>query len=155
ISAMEQIGFTVIHGYGLTETYAPATICYFQTEWASLDLPEKAKRMARQGARYVTVAGLQVVDPATSAILPADGVSMGEIVTRGNTVMKGYLKNSMATREAFRGGWFRTGDLGVMHPDGYVEVKDRLKDIIISGGENISSLEVEEILARHPPGCEV
>jgi fatty-acyl-CoA synthase len=94
--------------------------------------------MARQGARYFTVAGLEVVDPATGSTLPAEGASMGEIVTRGNTVMKGYLKNPRATREVFRGGWFRTGDLGVMHPDGYVEVKDRAKDIIISGGENIS-----------------
>jgi len=155
IGAMEQMGFTVIHGYGLTETYGPAAMCDFQTEWASLDLPEKAKRMARQGVRYVTVAGLRVVDPATGASLPADGVSMGEIVTRGNTVMKGYLKSPAATREAFRGGWFRTGDLGVTHPDGYVEVKDRSKDIIISGGENISSLEVEEILAGHPAVREV
>ena len=147
--------YTVIHGYGLTETYGPGAICAFQTEWASLDLPEKAKRMARQGVRHVTVAGLQVVDPATGATQPADGFSMGEIVTRGNTVMKGYLKNPTATREAFHGGWFHTGDLGVMHPDGYVEVKDRSKDIIISGGENISSLEVEEVLARHPAVREV
>ena len=155
IRAMEQMGFTVIHGYGLTETYGPATICYFQNEWASLDQPEVAKRMARQGARYVTVVGLEVVDPATGTTLPADGTSMGEIVTRGNTVIKGYLKKPKATREMFRGGWFRTGDLGVMHPDGYVELKDRAKDIIISGGENISSLEVEEILARHPAVREV
>ena len=155
IGAMEQMGFTIIHAYGLTETYAPAAWCDFQPEWASLNLPERAKRMARQGGRYVTVAGLQVVDPATGASLPADGASMGEIVTRGNTVMKGYLKNETATREAFRGGWFHTGDLGVMHPDGYIELKDRAKDIIISGGENISSLEVEEILARHPAVREV
>ena len=155
IGAMEQMGFTVIHGYGLTETYGPATMCEFQSEWAKLDLPEKAKKMARQGVRYITVAGLQVVDPVTGEVLPADGTSMGEIVTRGNTVMKGYLKSPAATKEAFRGGWFRTGDLGVMHPDGYIEVKDRSKDIIISGGENISSLEVEEILARHPAVREV
>src|SRR5262249_48593997 len=128
IGALEQMGFTVTHGYGLTETYGPATWCDFQTAWASLDLPEKAKRMARQGVRYITVAGLQVVDPATGAALPADGVSMGEIVTRGNTVMKGYLKNPTATQEAFRDGWLRTGDLGVMHPDGYIQVKDRSKD---------------------------
>ena len=155
IGALEQMGFAVIHGYGLTETYGPATICDFQAEWAALDLPERARLMARQGVRDVMVAGLQVIDPATGAALPADGSSMGEIVTRGNTVMKGYLKNVSATREAFRDGWFRTGDLGVMHPDGYVEVKDRSKDIIISGGENISSLEVEEIIARHPAVREV
>ena len=155
IGALEQMGFIIRHVYGLTETYAPATGCEFQAEWASLDTLERAKRMARQGARHVTVAGLQVVDSATGTTLPADGVSMGEIVTRGNTVMKGYLKNPKATREAFRDGWFRTGDLGVMHPDGYIEVKDRSKDIIISGGENISSLEVEEIIARHPAVREV
>jgi fatty-acyl-CoA synthase len=155
IGALEEMGCTVIHGYGLTETFGPGAMCDFQTEWASLDLPERAKRMARQGVRHVTVAGLQVVDPATGSALPADGASMGEIVTRGNTVMKGYLKNPTATQEAFLGGWFRTGDLGVMHPDGYLEVKDRSKDIIISGGENISSLEVEEILARHPAVREV
>jgi fatty-acyl-CoA synthase len=155
IAALEQMGFMVIHGYGLTETYGPAAICEFQAEWESLDLPERAKRMARQGVRGVMVAGLQVIDQTTGAILPADGASMGEIVTRGNTVMKGYLKNVTATQEAFRDGWFRTGDLGVMHPDSYVEVKDRSKDIIISGGENISSLEVEEILARHPAVLEV
>ena len=155
IAAMEQMGFTIIHGYGLTETYAPTASCDFQPEWASLDLPERAKRMARQGVRHIIVAGLQVVDPATGASLPADGVSMGEIVTRGNTVMKGYLKNETATQEAFRGGWFHTGDLGVMHPDSYIEIKDRAKDIIISGGENISSLEVEEVLARHPAVREV
>jgi fatty-acyl-CoA synthase len=155
IAALEQMGFMVIHGYGLTETYGPAAICEFQAEWESLDLPERAKRMARQGVRGVMVAGLQVIDQTTGAILPADGASMGEIVTRGNTVMKGYLKNVTATQEAFRDGWFRTGDLGVMHPDSYVEVTDRSKDIIISGGENISSLEVEEILARHPAVLEV
>jgi fatty-acyl-CoA synthase len=155
IGAMEHMGFTVIHGYGLTETYGPTTMCDFQSAWATLDLPERARRMARQGVRYITVAGLQVVDPQTGAALPADGASMGEIATRGNTVMKGYLKNPPATRQAFRDGWFRTGDLGVMHSDGYIEVKDRSKDIIISGGENISSLEVEEILARHPAVREV
>ena len=155
IGAMEQMGFTVIHGYGLTETYGPTTLCDFQSDWAMLDLPERARQMARQGVRFVTVAGLQVVDPRTGATLPADGTSMGEIATRGNTVMKGYLKSPKATRDAFRDGWFRTGDLGVMHPDGYIEVKDRSKDIIISGGENISSLEVEEILARHPAVREV
>lgn len=155
IGAMEQMGFTVIHGYGLTETQANTTLCYAQSDWASLDLSERAKRMARQGARRVAVAGLRVVSRGTDSDVPADGVSMGEIVTRGNTVMKGYLKNPTATRDAFRGGWFRTGDLGVMHPDGYVELKDRAKDIIISGGENISSVEIEEILSRHPAVREV
>ncbi len=150
IAAMERMGFSVIHGYGLTETYGPAATCEPQNEWAALDLTERAKRMARQGVPFILSAGLQVIDPDTGAALPADGFSMGEIASRGNTVMKGYLKNPVATREAFRNGWFHTGDLGVMHPDGYVEVKDRSKDIIISGGENISSLEVEEILARHP-----
>jgi len=155
IGALEQMGFKVVHGYGLTETYGPAAMCEFQSDWATLDLPARAQKMARQGVRYITVAGLQVIDPVTGVTLPADGTSMGEIVTRGNTVMKGYLKSPAATEEAFRDGWFRTGDLGVMHPDGYIEVKDRSKDIIISGGENISSLEVEEILARHPAVREV
>jgi len=155
IGALEQMGFKVVHGYGLTETYGPASMCEFQSEWSSLDLPARAQKMARQGVRYITVAGLQVIDPATGVTLPADGTSMGEIVTRGNTVMKGYLKSPAATDEAFRNGWFHTGDLGVTHPDGYIEVKDRSKDIIISGGENISSLEVEEILTRHPAVREV
>jgi len=155
IGAMEQMGFTVIHAYGLTETCPTVACCDMQPEWASLELAERARRMARQGARFLTLAGLRVFNPATGEALPADGLSMGEIVTRGNTVMKGYLKNETATREAFRDGWFHTGDLGVMHPDGYIELKDRAKDIIISGGENISSLEVEEILARHPAVCEV
>jgi fatty-acyl-CoA synthase len=150
IGAMEKMGFTIIHGYGLTETYGPATMCEPQSAWRDLDLAERAQRMARQGVPFVTSAGLRVIDPESGRDLPADGSSVGEIATRGNTVMKGYFKNPDATNEAFRDGWFRTGDLGVMHPDGYVEVKDRSKDIIISGGENISSLEIEEILARHP-----
>ena len=149
------MGFTVNHVYGLTETFATVAWCDMQPEWASLELSERAKRMTRQGARFPTVTGLRVFNPATGEALPADGLSMGEIVTRGNTVMKGYLKNATATQEAFRDGWFHTGDLGVMHPDGYIEVKDRSKDIIISGGENISSLEVEEVLARHPTVREV
>jgi fatty-acyl-CoA synthase len=155
IGAMEKMGFTVIHAYGLTETYGPATLCEIQPEWHAMDLPEKAKKIARQGVRYVTAAGLTVIDPETGAALPADGEAMGEIAVRGNTVMMGYLKNPEASNAAFKGGWFRSGDLGVMHPDGYVEVKDRSKDIIISGGENISSLEVEEILSRHPAVREV
>jgi fatty-acyl-CoA synthase len=155
IAAMERMGFTIIHGYGLTETYGPASMCEFQNSWATLSPDDRARHMARQGVRYYPVAGLGVVDQATGAPLPADGISMGEVVTRGNTVMKGYLKNPKATRESFRDGWFHTGDLGVTHPDGYIEIKDRAKDIIISGGENISSLEVEEILARHPAVREV
>ena len=150
IAAMERNGFRVTHGYGLTETYGPATICVWQAEWDGLGLEDRARRMARQGVPSVTFGGLKVVDPATMRELPADGQSIGEVVLRGNTVMKGYLKNSKATAAAFRDGWFHTGDLATRHPDGYVEVKDRLKDIIISGGENISSLEVEEVLYRHP-----
>ena len=155
IGAMERMGFQVIHAYGLTETYGPATLCELQPDWQSLELAEKAKLMARQGVRYVTAAGCTVIDPETGKALPADGASMGEIALRGNTVMMGYLKNPDASDAVFKGGWFRSGDLGVMHPDGYVEVKDRSKDIIISGGENISSLEVEEILSRHPAIREV
>jgi len=155
IGAMEKMGFQVIHAYGLTETYGPATLCELQPEWQSLELAEKAKLIARQGVRYVTAAGCAVIDPETGKALPADGASMGEIALRGNTVMMGYLKNPDASDAVFKGGWFRSGDLGVMHPDGYVEVKDRSKDIIISGGENISSLEVEEILSRHPAIREV
>ena len=155
IGAMERMGFTVIHAYGLTETYGPATLCEFQEAWAPLDLSEKARQMARQGVRYITAAGLQVVDPESGKMLPADGFTMGEISVRGNTVMKGYLKNPAARADVFRDGWFRSGDLGVMHADGYIEVKDRSKDIIISGGENISSLEVEEVMSRHPAVREV
>jgi fatty-acyl-CoA synthase len=155
IGAMERMGFTVIHAYGLTETYGPATVCEIQPEWPDLELTERAKLIARQGVRYITSPGLAVIDPATGDALPADGVSMGEIAVRGNTVMMGYLKNPEASDQAFRNGWFRSGDLGVMHPDGYVEVKDRSKDIIISGGENISSLEVEEVMSRHPAIQEV
>jgi fatty-acyl-CoA synthase len=155
IGAMERIGFAVRHAYGLTETYGPATLCEMQPDWFDLELPERAQRMARQGVRYITAAGACVIDPETGAPLPADGRSMGEIALRGNTVMMGYLKNPDASNAVFTDGWFRSGDLGVMHPDGYVEVKDRSKDIIISGGENISSLEVEEIMSRHPAIREV
>ena len=144
------MGFRVTHLYGLTESYGPATLCAWQEEWDGLDLSARAKLMARQGVRYPTLAGMQVGDPATSAPVPRDGQTLGEVMLRGNTIMKGYLKNEAATREAFREGWYHTGDLAVWHPDGYIEVKDRSKDIIISGGENISSLEVEECLYRHP-----
>jgi fatty-acyl-CoA synthase len=154
IGAMERMGFVVMHAYGLTETYGPATLCELQPDWHELELSEKAKLIARQGVRYITAADLAVMDES-GRILPADGQSMGEICTRGNTVMMGYLKNPEASNTAFREGWFHSGDLGVMHPDGYIEVKDRSKDIIISGGENISSLEVEEIMSRHPAIREV
>ncbi len=150
IEAMERNGFRVTHGYGLTETYGPNTACDWQTEWDSLPLAERSRRMARQGVRCLTSEDLMVADPESLRELPRDGKTIGELMVRGNTVMKGYLKNPSATETAFRGGWFHTGDLAVRHPDGYVEIKDRAKDIIISGGENISSLEVEEVLYRHP-----
>jgi fatty-acyl-CoA synthase len=150
IEAMERMGFRVTHLYGLTETYGPATVCAWQEEWAGLPMSERAARMARQGVTYLTHERQRVVDPQTMADVPADGSTLGELVLRSNTMMKGYLKNPTATEVAFAHGWFHTGDLAVRHPDGYVEIKDRSKDIIISGGENISSLEVEEVLYRHP-----
>ncbi|MEZ5590429.1 MAG: acyl-CoA synthetase [Gammaproteobacteria bacterium] len=150
IANMEALGFHVIHLYGLTECYGPATICVEQPDWHELDLPARAAKMARQGVRYTTSEDIIVADPETLQSVPADGATLGEIMLRGNTVMKGYLKNPAATAKAFQGGWYHTGDLAVMHPDGYLEVKDRSKDIIISGGENISSLEVEETLYKHP-----
>jgi fatty-acyl-CoA synthase len=150
IEAMEGMGFRVTHLYGLTETYGPATVCVPQPDWEPLPLAERAALMARQGVRYPTMGEADVADGEALAPVPRDGRTLGEIVLRGNTVMKGYLKNPAATEEAFRGEWYHTGDLAVRHPDGYVEVKDRSKDIIISGGENISSLEVEEALYRHP-----
>jgi fatty-acyl-CoA synthase len=150
IEAMEANGFRVIHLYGLTESYGPATVCAWQEDWAGYDLQKRSARMARQGVNYLTLEAAAVMDPETMAPVPRDGETMGEIMLRGNTVMKGYLKNPAATAEAFSGGWFHTGDLAVCHPDGYIEVKDRSKDVIISGGENISSLEVEEALYRHP-----
>ena len=150
ISSMESMGFRVTHLYGLTETYGPATFCAWQGEWGRLQLEEKAKMMARQGVRYPTLDDYRIVDPMTMKPAPADGETIGELVLRGNTIMKGYLKNPAATDDVFKGGWFHTGDLGVMHPDGYIEIKDRSKDIIVSGGENISSIEIEEVLYRHP-----
>ncbi|MBC6404627.1 MAG: acyl-CoA synthetase [Rhodospirillales bacterium] len=150
IKAMEEQGFSVLHAYGLTEVYGPATACDRQEAWDDYDLPRRAAMMARQGVRYTTLDGATVKDAGTMAETPWDGETIGEIMLRGNTVMKGYLKNPQATEEAFAGGWFHTGDLAVRHPDGYIEVKDRSKDIIVSGGENISSLEVEEALYRHP-----
>ena len=150
IEGMSQMGFNVTHLYGLTETYGPATVCAWQEAWDDLDMQGRAGRMARQGVPYHTMHAMMVADGETMAETPRDGETIGELMLRGNTVMCGYLKNREATEEAFRGGWFHTGDLAVRHPDGYVEVKDRAKDIIISGGENISSLEVEECLYRHP-----
>ncbi len=150
IEAMEAIGFNVTHLYGLTETYGPATVCVPQPDWPELALEERSARMARQGVHYLTLDGACVMNADTMEPVPQDGYTLGELMIRGNTVMKGYLSNPSATDEAFSGGWFHTGDLGVQHPDGYIEVKDRAKDIIISGGENISTLEVEETLYRHP-----
>ena len=144
------MGFRVTHLYGLTESYGPATLCAWQDEWQDLDLNARALLMARLGVRYPTLAGMQVADPETHQPVPRDGMTLGEVMLRGNTIMKGYLKNERATAEAFREGWYHTGDLAVWHPDGYIEVKDRSKDIIISGGENISSLEVEDAIYRHP-----
>ena len=150
IAALEAMNFRVTHLYGLTESYGPATVCAWQPEWEDLTAHARAARMARQGVRYPTLEDLVVADPETLAPVPADGVTLGEVMLRGNTIMKGYLKNPTATAEAFARGWYRTGDLAVMHADGYMEVKDRSKDVINSGGENISSLEVEEVLYRHP-----
>jgi fatty-acyl-CoA synthase len=150
IAAMEKMGFRVTHLYGLTESYGPATLCAWQEEWNTMGLDERALRMARQGVRYPTLDDIQVADPETHISVPSDGKTLGELMLRGNTLMKGYLKNPKSTEAAFREGWYHTGDLGVRHPDNYVEIKDRSKDIIISGGENISSLEVEECLYLHP-----
>jgi fatty-acyl-CoA synthase len=150
IEGMEKIGFDLTHVYGLTETYGPATVCAKHEEWDGLDIGQRAERNGRQGVRYLMQEGLTVMDAETMQPVPADGETMGEIMFRGNITMKGYLKNPKATAEAFAGGWFRSGDLAVMQPDGYVKIKDRSKDIIISGGENISSLEIEEALYRHP-----
>lgn len=150
IESMEAIGFNVTHLYGLTETYGPATVCIAQDDWPELGLQQRSARMARQGVHYVTLEGAAIINSDTMQPVPKDGNTIGELMISGNTVMKGYLKNPSATEEAFAGGWFHTGDLGVQHPDGYVEIKDRAKDIIISGGENVSTLEVEEVLYRHP-----
>lgn len=150
IEAMEAIGFNVTHLYGLTETYGPATVCIPQADWPELELQQRSTRMARQGVHYVTLEDAAILNSESMEQTPNDGLTIGELMIRGNTVMKGYLKNPDATDEAFAGGWFHTGDLGVQHPDGYIEIKDRAKDIIISGGENVSTLEVEEVLYRHP-----
>ena len=150
IEAMERMGFAVTHLYGLTESYGPTTVCARQEGWEEKPLAERARLMARQGVQHLMLERQRVGDPETMSDVPADGLSIGEVLLRSNTLMKGYLKNPEATQKAFAGGWFHTGDLAVMHEDGYIEIKDRLKDIIISGGENISSLEVEEALYRHP-----
>jgi fatty-acyl-CoA synthase len=150
IEGMTKMGFDITHVYGLTETYGPATVCARHPEWTQLPLAEQVRLNGRQGVRYTVEEGLTVLDPETMQPVPADGETMGEIMFRGNITMKGYLKNENATQEAFRGGWFHSGDLAVMQPDGYVKIRDRSKDIIISGGENISSLEVEDVLYRHP-----
>jgi fatty-acyl-CoA synthase len=150
IEAMEAMGFRVTHLYGLTESYGPATMCAWQDEWASLSLTGRAQKMARQGVPMTTLAQFQVGNPETGAPVPRDGVTLGEVMLRGNTIMKGYLRNAKATAAAFAHDWYHSGDLAVWHPDNYIEIKDRSKDIIISGGENISSLEVEECLYRHP-----
>ncbi|HSB18648.1 MAG TPA: acyl-CoA synthetase [Anaeromyxobacteraceae bacterium] len=150
LESMERIGIELTHVYGLTEVYGPASACAKQEEWAGLDVPARAERNGRQGVRYLLQDGMTVVDPGTMKEVPADGTTMGEIVFRGNITMKGYLKNPEATAQAFAGGWFHSGDLAVLHPDGYAKIRDRAKDIIISGGENISSVEVEEVLSRHP-----
>jgi len=150
LEAMERHGVELTHVYGLTEVYGPATLCLKQEEWAALDPRERALRNGRQGVRYLVEEAVAVLDPVTMEPVPSNGETIGEIMFRGNITMKGYLKNLPATEEAFAGGWFHSGDLAVMHPDGYFKVKDRGKDIIISGGENISSIEVEDTLYRHP-----
>lgn len=150
IEGMEAMGFDLTHVYGLTETYGPATVCAKHEAWQQLDIGERARLNARQGVRYHLQREVRVMDPETLQPVPMDGETMGEIMFRGNITMKGYLKNPKATDDAFRGGWFHSGDLAVQYPDGYIQIKDRSKDIIISGGENISSIEVEDVLYRHP-----
>jgi fatty-acyl-CoA synthase len=150
LEGMETLGFDITHVYGLTEVYGPAVVCAWHEEWSRLPIEEQAQIKARQGVRYPVLEGLMVADAKTLEPVPADGKTIGEVFMRGNIVMKGYLKNRKATDEAFAGGWFHTGDLGVCHEDGYIELKDRSKDIIISGGENVSTIEVEGVLYRHP-----
>ncbi len=150
IENMESMGIEVTHVYGLTETYGPSVVCAWKDEWNEKGPEDRAALKVRQGVKYVALSGLMVADPETLEPVPSDGETMGEIFMQGNIVMKGYLKNPEATDKAFKGGWFASGDLGVMHPDGYIALKDRSKDIIISGGENISSVEIEDVLYKHP-----
>ncbi len=150
IEGMEKAGFDVIHAYGLTETYGPAVFTAPQSEWADYTKEQMAEIRIRQGVRYPVLEDLDVIDPDTMKPVPRDGKTIGEVMFKGNVVMRGYLKNQNATEESLADGWFHSGDLGVMHPENYIQIKDRSKDIIISGGENISSIEVEEILYRHP-----
>jgi len=150
LAAMAEAGFEVVHVYGLTEVYGPAVVNEWHKEWDALDAGARAAKKARQGVRYAALEELAVLDPKTLKPVPADGKTIGEVMFRGNIVMRGYLKNPKATQEALKGGWFHSGDLGVMYPDGYIQLKDRSKDIIISGGENISSIEVEDAIAGHP-----
>lgn len=149
IEGIEQMGFNVSHVYGLTETYGPAVVCAWKKEWDNLPVHERAVMKARQGVKYLFLEDLMVANPDTLEPVPADGKTMGEVFFRGNIVMKGYVKNPSASEEAFEGGWFHSGDLAVIHPDGYIQIKDRSKDIIISGGENISTIEVEGVIYRH------
>jgi fatty-acyl-CoA synthase len=150
LAAMADAGFEVVHVYGLTEVYGPAVVNEWHEDWNALDAPARAAKKARQGVRYAPLEELAVLDPKSMKPVPADGKTIGEVMFRGNIVMRGYLKNEKATKAAFKGGWFHSGDLGVMYPDGYIQLKDRSKDIIISGGENISSIEVEDAIAAHP-----
>ena len=150
LADMKAAGFDVTHLYGLTETYGPAVVNDWHNDWSDLPPAEQAALKARQGVRYLPLEQLDVLNPETMQPVPRDGQTMGEVMFRGNVVMKGYFRNPAATEKAFAGGWFHSGDLGVMHPDGYIQLKDRSKDIIISGGENISSIEVEEALYCHP-----
>jgi fatty-acyl-CoA synthase len=150
IQGMEALGFKVTHVYGLTETYGPSVVCAWHNDWSDLPLEKQAQLKSRQGVRAPMLDGLMVADPTTLKPVPQDGITMGEIFMQGNLVMKGYLKNPTTTDKAFEGGWFHSGDLAVWHSDGYIEIKDRSKDIIISGGENISSIEIEDVLYRHP-----
>jgi fatty-acyl-CoA synthase len=150
LADMKQAGFNVTHLYGLTETYGPAVINEWHSDWNALDASSQAILKARQGVRYLPLEGLAVLDPKNMKTVPSDGKTIGEVMFRGNIVMKGYLKNKKANDEAFADGWFHSGDLAVLHEDGYIQLKDRSKDIIISGGENISSIEIEEVLSQHP-----
>ena len=154
LESIEKLNFDVTHVYGLTECYGPGVVSEWHPEWDNLPSSEKAKKKVRQGVPYLVMQDLTIMNPETMQETPRDAETLGEVFMRGNNIMKGYLKNPQATKEAFDGGWFHTGDLGVMHPDGYIELKDRSKDIIISGGENISTIEVEGILYQHPAVAE-